>query len=85
MHMDKGFPGSSDGKKICLQCRRPRFDPWIRKIPWNRAWQPTPVFLLVLNADFLGDDSSRAGGRTPGTRALNLALKPFSFVGRAQN
>ena len=21
------------------------FDPWIRKIPWKRAWQPTPVFL----------------------------------------
>ena len=21
------------------------FDPWIRKIPWRRAWQPTPVFL----------------------------------------
>ena len=20
------------------------FDPWIRKIPWRRAWQPTPVF-----------------------------------------
>ena len=22
-----------------------RFDPWVRKIPWSRAWQPTPVFL----------------------------------------
>ena len=21
------------------------FDPWIRKIPWRRAWQPTLVFL----------------------------------------
>ena len=21
------------------------FDPWVRKIPWRRAWQPTPVFL----------------------------------------
>ena len=20
-------------------------DPWVRKIPWRRAWQPTPVFL----------------------------------------
>ena len=27
------------------QCRRPEFDPWIRKIPWRREWQPTPVFL----------------------------------------
>ena len=22
-----------------------QFDPWIRRIPWRRAWQPTPVFL----------------------------------------
>ena len=22
-----------------------RFDPWVRKIPWRRKWQPTPVFL----------------------------------------
>ena len=28
-----------------LQCRRPRFDPWVRKIPWTREWLPTPVFL----------------------------------------
>ena len=21
-----------------------RFDPWVRKIPWRSAWQPTPVF-----------------------------------------
>ena len=26
--------------------RKHRFDPWIEKIPWRRAWQPTPVFLL---------------------------------------
>ena len=32
-------------KKICLQCRRPRLDPWIGKIPWRRKWLPTPVFL----------------------------------------
>ena len=31
--------------RICLQCRRPRFDPWVGKSPWRRAWQPTPVFL----------------------------------------
>ena len=24
---------------------RYEFDPWIGKIPWRRAWQPTPVFL----------------------------------------
>ena len=39
------FPVCSDGKKICLQLRRPGFDPWVRKIPWRREWLPTPVFL----------------------------------------
>ena len=28
-----------------LQCRRLGFDPWVRKIPWRRKQQPTPVFL----------------------------------------
>ena len=27
------------------QCGRPRLSPWVGKIPWRRAWQPTPVFL----------------------------------------
>ena len=29
----------------CRSCKRRRFDLWIGKIPWNRKWQPTPVFL----------------------------------------
>ena len=29
-----------------LQCRGPGFSPWVRKIPWRRKWQPTPVLLL---------------------------------------
>ena len=32
-------------KRIGLQCGKPGFDPWIGKIPWRRAWQPTLVFL----------------------------------------
>ena len=27
------------------ETKRRGFDPWVRKIPWRRAWQPTPVFL----------------------------------------
>ena len=27
------------------KCRRLGFDPWVRKIPWRREWQPTLVFL----------------------------------------
>ena len=28
-----------------MQCGRPGFDPWVRKIHWSRKWQPTPIFL----------------------------------------
>ena len=31
--------------KNLLQCRRRVFHSWVRKIPWRRKWQPTPVFL----------------------------------------
>ena len=30
--------------RIHLQCRRPQFDPWVRKICWRRDRLPTPVF-----------------------------------------
>ena len=33
------------GESLCLQCRRPGFNPWVGKIPWRRKWQPTPAFL----------------------------------------
>ena len=38
-----GFPGGSVVKN--LPARRQGFDPWVRKIPWRRKWQPTLVFL----------------------------------------
>ena len=44
-HVNHCFPGGSDGKRTHLQCRRPRFDPWVGKIPWRRKLQPTQVLL----------------------------------------
>ena len=32
-------------KKFSCQYWTPKFHPWVRKIPWRREWQPTPVFL----------------------------------------
>ena len=39
---------AEDAGESACQCRRYRrrgFDPWIKKIPWSKKWQPTPVFL----------------------------------------
>ena len=35
----KNLPANAGDAKRC------GFDPWVRKVPWSRAWQPTPVFL----------------------------------------
>ena len=44
----RGFPGGASGKESASQCRRYKtrgFDPCVGKVPWRRAWQPTPIFL----------------------------------------
>ena len=41
-------PRGTSGEGPACQCRkrkRRRFDPWVGRIPWRRAWLPTPVFL----------------------------------------
>ena len=35
-----GCPGGLDGRKNCLQCRRPRFDPWVEKSPGEGNGNP---------------------------------------------
>ena len=40
--------GGDSGKEPacqCRRCKRLRFNSWVLKIPWRRAWQSTPVFL----------------------------------------
>ena len=36
MSYQAGFPGGSDGKRMCPQRGRPGFNPWVGKIPWRR-------------------------------------------------
>ena len=41
-------PGGASGEDSscrCRSCKRHGSDPWLRQIPWRKAWQPTPVFL----------------------------------------
>ena len=43
-----GLPGWCSGNEPICQCRRCKrqvFNRWVRKIPWNKKWLPTPVFL----------------------------------------
>ena len=63
---------SSKHSMLCLQHRRPRFDPWVGKIAWRRASyiQPTPVF-------WPGESHGLAGYSSWGHRVRHyLATKP---------
>jgi len=43
-----GFPGGFSGREStcqCMRCKRLGFDPWVRKIPWKRNRQSSPLFL----------------------------------------
>ena len=47
-HWCRGLPGGAVSKESACQCRRHKryvLDSWVRKIPWSRKWQLTPVFL----------------------------------------
>ena len=41
--------------------KRLGFTPWVRKIPWRRKWQPTPVFLP---------------GKSHGQRSVSKSMRP---------
>ena len=45
----KDFPDGASGKEPACQCkrwRRHRFDPWVWKVPWRRAWKPVQYSCL---------------------------------------
>ena len=48
VNISLGLPRWCSGKESACQSRRGKrhkFDPWVRKIPWSRKWQSTPIFL----------------------------------------
>ena len=67
------FPAGSNGK-VCLQGRRPGFYPSVRKIPWKREWQSTPVFLP---GEFQGQRSLM--GHSPRGTKSQTQLSNFHF------
>ena len=44
-HGGWGLPWWLSGKESAYNAGDTGLDPWVRKIPWRRKWQPTPVFL----------------------------------------
>ena len=40
-----GLSCGADSKESTCNVGDPGCNPWVRKIPWRRAWQPTPVSL----------------------------------------
>ena len=44
-HGSGGVPWWLSSKESACNAGDTGLDPWVRKIPWRREWQPTPVFL----------------------------------------
>ena len=42
---ESGLPCWLRRLRICLNCGRHEFNPWIRRIYWRKKWLPIPVFL----------------------------------------
>ena len=77
-----GFPGDSDGKESVCNAGFPRFDPWVRKMPWRRERLCTAV---LLPGEFHGqrsleDPSLWSRKESDVTEQLTLLL-PVSLLG----
>ena len=60
-----------------LQCKRPRFDPWVGKIPWRRKWQPIPV---LLPREFHGQRSLACKELEPTERLTHTHTHTHAFL-----
>ena len=72
--------------RICLQCGRPGFNPWVGKIPWRRERLPTPVFWP---GEFHGPYSPWDCKELDTTEQLSLRFNPpqslkwfYLFIGK---
>ena len=80
----RGFPGGSDGKEPARKAGDLGFNPWVGKIPWRRAWKPTPV--LLPGESSWTEESGRLrqsmGSQSGTTERLNTGVK--AALGRRQ-
>ena len=73
--MDSGWFSAKEQACQGKRYSRHRLDPWVRTIPWRRAWQPTPIFLRACPGGSDGKESAcnaedpgslSGSGRSPG-------------------
>ena len=74
------LPSWLSGEDSTCQRSRRQFDPWIRRIPWRREWQPTAGFLpgkayeqrSLVGLESMGSQKSQTqlSDSTTGTRSM---------------
>ena len=67
-------------ERICLQCRRLGFDPWVRMILWGREWLPTQYSCLGNPMDRRVWQATVHGGRKESDIKQWLTLSLFLQV-----
>ena len=73
-----GLPWWLRWQIIYLWCRRPRFNPWVGKIPWRRKWQPSPVFFPGKSQGSLAGYSSWGHKELDMTEWPKNSIQPYS-------
>ena len=61
------LPRWLSGQERAWQCRRRQghgFDPWVRKIPWRRAWRPS------IGGSLVSEPPGKLPGKSHGQRSL---------------
>ena len=75
------------GHLLPWECMVPcKFNPWVRKIPWRRKWQPTPVFLPGDSHGWRSLVGYSPGGRKESDTNEQLHFMPLVWkMGSAQS
>ena len=82
-HTHIGFSDGTSAEESVVQrrgCKRCSLDPWVRKVPWRRKWQPTPVFLHSPCSFYLFTWPYFLYNSYHHQKLLYFSIPPFLFV-----